>query len=433
MEISLRRETKLVLGQRMYQSMNLLQMSTAELNSYLNELSMENPLLEEKPPVSSVEARYMRSYSSSVKNKNNGENLELPIPDKSKNCLRSFLEEQLFTMRLDCEMENAVRLLIINLDSRGYLPEAFLHSSICQSQPELYSKAHEILQSLEPAGVGASSLSRCLCIQLERMGEKDSLPYVICESWLEHLGKNHINHISKELGVSEARIVRAKEHIKSLNPIPSNGYNDGACTVWAVPDVEVVFEDGEPVVYSSDRFLPSYEINTYYSRMAESDSISEEEKEYFREKLSQAQWAVSCVKRRRDTLLKCVSVIVEEQRDFFEYGTMQLRPCSMAEVADRLGVHPSTVSRAVKNKYISCKWGLFPMSYLFAQEVCGDTADYISGIIKEIISREDPARPLSDNEISKRLAAKGYDIARRTVAKYRDKANIPSATGRKKR
>ena len=290
-----------------------------------------------------------------------------------------------------------------------------------------------LLQSLEPAGVGASSLSRCLCIQLERMGEKDSLPYVICESWLEHLGKNHINHISKELGVSEARIVRAKEHIKSLNPIPSNGYNDGACTVWAVPDVEVVFEDGEPVVYSSDRFLPSYEINTYYSRMAESDSISEEEKEYFREKLSQAQWAVSCVKRRRDTLLKCVSVIVEEQRDFFEYGTMQLRPCSMAEVADRLGVHPSTVSRAVKNKYISCKWGLFPMSYLFAQEVCGDTADYISSIIKEIISGEDPAKPLSDNEISKRLAAKGYDIARRTVAKYRDKANIPSATGRKKR
>ena len=122
MELSLRRETKLVLGQRMYQSMNLLQMGTAELESYLNELSMENPMLEETAPASSFEARYMRSFSSSVKNKNNGDSLEIPIPDKSKNCLGSFLEEQLYTMRLESDLENAVKLLIMNLDSRGYLP-----------------------------------------------------------------------------------------------------------------------------------------------------------------------------------------------------------------------------------------------------------------------------------------------------------------------
>lgn len=433
MEISLRRETKLVLGQRMYQSMNLLQMGTVELDSYLNGLSMENPLLEEKPPLSSFESRYIHSFSSSVKNKNNGDSLELPIPDKSKNCLGAFLEEQLYTMRLDCRLENAVKLLIINLDSRGYLPLSLLESSLCKTDSELYTKAWEVLCTMEPAGVGAVNLSQCLCIQLQRLGEKDSLAYEICENWLEHLGKNHINHISKALGVSEVKIIKARERIKSLNPIPSNGYNDGHCTVWAVPDVEVSFEDGEPVIYTSERYMPSYDISPYYLQMAENEGITEAEKEYFQEKLSQAQWAVSCVKRRRDTLLKCVSVLVEEQRDFFEYGKMQLHPCSMADVADRLGVHPSTVSRTMKNKYIACKWGLFPMSFLFAQDVCGDTADNIGGVIKEIISRENPDKPLSDNEISRMLSDMGYDIARRTVAKYRDKANIPSATGRKKR
>jgi len=433
MEISLRRETKLVLGQRMYQSMNLLQMGTVELNAYLNELSMENPLLEEKAPVSSFETRYMRSYSSSVKNKNNGDSLELPIPDKSKNCLGSFLEEQLCTLRLESSLENAVKLLIINLDSRGYLPQQLLDTWLCSSEPELYEKAVKVLQSMDPAGVGASDLGNCLCIQLERLGEKDTLAYEICRNWLEHLGKNHINHISKTLGVSETKVVKAKERIKNLNPIPSNGYNDGGCTVWAVPDVEVSFEDDEPVIYTSERYMPSYDISPYYLRMAERDDISEEERQYFREKLMQAQWAVGSVKRRRDTLLKCVSVIVDEQRDFFEHGKTQLHPCSMAEIADRLGIHPSTVSRTMKNKYIACKWGLFPLSYLFAQDVCGDTAEYICGLIKDIIAEEDPGKPLSDNDISRRLSELGYDIARRTVSKYRDKLNIASATGRRKR
>ena len=128
-----------------------------------------------------------------------------------------------------------------------------------------------------------------------------------------------------------------------------------------------------------------------------------------------------------------MSVVVEEQREFFEHGKMQLHPCSMADVADRLGIHPSTVSRTMKNKYIACKWGLFPLSYLFVQEVSGDTADYICSLIKEIVDNENSEKPLSDNDICKRLSDMGYDIARRTVAKYRDKLNIPSATGRRKR
>lgn len=433
MEISLRRETKLVLGQRMYQSMNLLQMGTAELDAYLNELSMENPLLEATAPKASMETKYMNCYSSCVKNRNTGDGMELPVPEKSKNSLCAFLEEQLYTMRLDEQTEAAVKLLIINLDSRGYLPASILESGICTANRALFDRARNILRGMEPAGVGASTLSDCLCIQLERQGEKNSLAYDICGNWLEHLGKNHINHIAKALSVSEGQVSKAKERIKSLEPIPSNGFDDGCCTVWVVPDVEIEFEDGEPVIYSSERYMPSYEISSYYCKLAESDSISEEERTYFREKLSQAQWAINCVNRRRDTLLKCVSVVLDEQRDFFEHGSCQLHPCSMADVAYRLGIHPSTVSRAMKNKYIACKWGVFPMSYLFAQEVCGDTPDYVSSLIKVIIAQENPSSPFSDNDISKKLSEMGYDIARRTVAKYRDKMNIPSATGRKKR
>ena len=431
MEILLKKETKIMLGQQMYQSMNLLQMSAVELDSYLNELSMENPLLEEKPPVSCVEDRYINIYSSSVKKKNNGDSMEIPIVDNNRDCLCSYLEEQLYLMHLEESLENAVKLLIINLDKKGYLPELFLTNGIFKNNEKLFTKAHEVLKSMDPPGVGALDLSDCLCIQLERLGKKDSLAYILCEKWLEHLAKDHINHISKALSVSEAKVVEAKEQIKNLNPIPANGYNDGSSVAWAIPDVEIEFEDGEPVIYSSERYMPSYGISASYRQMAENSNLSDEEREYFREKLAEAQWAVNSVKRRRDTLMRCVSAIVDEQRVFFEYGSMQLRPYTMSDLAEQLGIHQSTVSRAMKNKYISCKWGLFPISYLFAQEVCGETADNIGNLIKEIISGENPKKPMSDNDISKKLAERGYNIARRTVAKYRENANIPSATGRK--
>ena len=328
---------------------------------------------------------------------------------------------------------SALEMLIINLDGRGYLPDAAKLARAWPGERADFEAAFAALRSLEPAGVGAADLSDCLCIQLERMGESGSLAYAICEGFLEHLGKNHYNHIAKALNATEKEIASAKELIASLEPIPSNGYDDSSGTAWIVPDVEIVCEDGQMSVISCDSFMPSYTLDPEYMSISESGVLSDADREYFRQKLSEAQWALSCVGRRRDTLLRCAAEIAEQQREFFEDSSCPIRPCSMTDIAARMGVHPSTVSRTVKDKYIICDRGLFPMSKFFASEVCGGTAEEITQLIKRIIDREDPEKPLSDSEICKKLAARGCAIARRTVAKYRELAMIPPATGRKKR
>lgn len=428
MEILLSRETKLILGQRMYQSMSFLQMSAEELAEYMKELSMENPLLEELPH------RQIRSQTvggGRIRTQR-GDEMELPIPDKVQRTLKMAVEEQIRFMHLPKKTEAALRQLLLNLDDRGFLPPDIEQTRMWRSAPDEFKIALELLQGLEPIGVGARSVSECLCLQLEHMGMQDELTYVICRDWLDHLMRSHINHISKALNVDEGAVMQAKKLISTLNPTPSNGFDDGRCTVWAVPDVEIVIESGEPVIVKLDGYMPEYTISAYYERLSASEGLSNEESEYLREKIEQARWALSCVARRKETVIACAEAMAHEQREFFENG-QTVRPCSMNDVAARLGVHPSTVSRAVKNKYIACRWGVFPMSRFFTREVGGGTAEEITAQMRELINAEDARHPLSDNALCKALAERGYEVARRTVAKYRDEAGIPSATGRKVR
>lgn len=430
-ELSLKRETKLVIGQKMYQSMSFLQMGADELDSCLNELSMENPLLDAAPPREEYMAA--RPASFGVSKGGDGRAHELPVPDKVKNTLRMDLDDQLLSMDLEPELRRAVSFLIINLDDRGYITDGVLEAAERAGLSGLMEKALKLLQSMEPAGVGARNLSECLCIQLERSGCAGSAAYQICRDYLDHLAKNHINHISRALGLPEREIAAARETIAGLNPIPSNGYDDGRCTVWATPDVELRIDGGRMVLECADRYASSYSVNSFYVDMIDDDGITEPERDYLREKLSQAQWVLGCVKRRNNTLLRCAREIAQVQKDFFLNGSTKIRPCYMADIAYRIGVHPSTVSRAIKNKYISCPRGVFPLSQFFSPEVCGDSADSILQEIRRIISGENPLKPYSDSAICKKLGESGYEIARRTVAKYRDAAGIAPATGRKQR
>lgn len=234
------------------------------------------------------------------------------------------------------------------------------------------------------------------------------------------------------LNVEESCVLEAKKQIASLNPVPSNGFDDGKYTVWAVPDVEIVIEDGEPVVVKLDSYMPEYTINQYYEQMLLRNDLSKEESGYLFEKIDQAKWALDCIERRGEMITACAQLLAREQSDFFKTGS-NIRPLFRSDIAKKLGVHPSTISRTIKNKYIACRWGIVPMSRLFAQEVGGGTSDEITEMIKSLIREEDPAHPLSDNALSKGLHEKGFEISRRTVAKYRDDAGIPPATGRKKR
>lgn len=429
MEILLSRETKQILGQRMYQSMNLLQMGIEELEGYMHELSLENPLIDEKPRNADS---FIASSGCGRVRMPNGQNLDLPIPDKMRNTLKMSLNEQLRFLHLPEATAAAVRLLLLNLDEKGFLPEEIAETKEWKKNPQVFADALTVLQSLEPSGVGARNISESLCLQLERMGKKDTLEYVICKNYLHHLVKSHFNHISKSLNIEERKVMEAKKLIASLNPVPSNGFDDGTYTIWATPDVEIVFDDGEPVVVKLDSYMPKYTINQYYEQLGSRNDLSEEESGYLREKINQAKWALGCIDRRKEMIVACAEVMAQEQREFFETGS-NIRPCSMNDIASKLDVHPSTVSRTVKNKYIACRWGIVPMSRLFTQEVGGGTSGEITEAIKSIIREEDPKHPLSDNALCRSLSERGFEVARRTVAKYRDEAGIPPATGRKKR
>lgn len=422
----------------MQQSMQLLSMSAQELDKYLSELAEENPLLEVTPPKESRERRLPAASSgytrrSSAMSLEDGESLR---PGFIYESLADDLREQIAGLRVPEVIRRQLRYLCAELDARGYLPEDAGDLAVFGNSPEMYENAVKVLQSLEPAGVGARSLQECLCIQLRRKGIKEELPYAVCREHLEKLARGQLNAIAKELRVSIGEVAEARSVIAALEPRPSNGYTDGKAVPYAVPDVEVSGEDGKLRALSADRYIPSCGVCDFYARMAESEGLTDEEREYFRAKLAQAKWAVSCVDRRRDTLVACAEAILERQRGFFEDGVSALSPMTMTELADTLGVHPSTVSRAVKGKYLSCKWGVYPMSHFFVRELNGPDSgtgrDVLAGI-KELIAGEDAAKPLSDRELAERLTQRGLDVSRRTVAKYRDEAMIPSAPGRRER
>lgn len=429
MDLSLKRETKLVLGQKMYESMSFLQMSTEELEQSMEELCLENPMLEQQPPKES-RARLMSRYSGRV-SRHGGEMAELPIPDKLRRSLKDELSAQALGLDICEATARCLSFLIINIDDRGYLPENVASCRLRSRDPEHFDEALRLLRSMEPAGVGAWGLSDCLCLQLERLGLADSPAAEICRGYLDHLAKNHVNHICRALSLSEAQYAQARAAISSLNPIPSNGFDDGKQCAFVIPDVEIEVTDGEVTVTGLDRYMPTYSVSREYSEMAQREDITPEEREYFKEKLSQATWAINSISRRADTVRRCAEVIAEEQAEFFEFGGERVRPCTMADVADRLGVHPSTVSRAVRDKFISCKWGVFPMSRFFEHEVNGDAHGEIVGAIRYIISREDKRKPLSDAAVAEKLSEMGYEISRRTAAKYRIGLGIPSTAGRR--
>ena len=430
MEIRLRHEVRQVIGQQMQLSMRLLQMSVQELDVYLRELALENPLLEELPP----QQVYRPMAPSRARTVNDEGEREQDIPDERRGTLRDYLREQVLTLRVPELMRRELLYLVNEMDERGYLPDDCEGLEAFAGDAERCMNAIRVFQSLEPAGVGARSLSECLTLQLRRLGSEDEVAYRICEGYLDRLARGQTARIAQELGVKEQRVLDARRLISSLSPRPSNGFAAGEPPAYVLPDVELSAGPDGFELTTSDKYLPSWRIDTVYSAMAKRPDLTEAEREYFAEKLRQASWAVRCVERRRDMLLGCAAAVVEVQSDFFTDGVSPIRPYTMTELAERLGVHVSTVSRAIRGKYIACRFGVYPLSDFFQRESAGgSTARGVAEELKALIAAEDSAHPLSDRELSERLGERGLEVSRRTVAKYREQAGIPGASVRRKR
>lgn len=460
MALELKQEQKQILSQKMIQSASILQMSAADLEEYLNKQSLENPVidlvqkapeqdLEKDPEKESETYQWIQSHDEQNRylyqkiETNEDEPPEWNFDTHQTENLAESLWEQLLVKHIPEEYEDDIRAILESLDERGYFSEPledFLH--YFHMDEDRFSKLLQLIQTLEPAGVGARSLNECLCLQLDRKGllTPTLKQFVNCE--LEKMARNQLPAIAKDLSVSVREVKEYCDLIRTLDPKPGAYLGRVQRTHYINPDVIVVKFKGHLDILLNETVYPDISLNAGYMQMFR-DSNDKEVQDYLQKKISQAEWIRQCIAQRNSTLFSVAREIVACQSDFFLEGISGLKPLRMSDVADKLEIHESTVSRAVRMKYLQCPWGTFPLSYFFAKNASRSAASDIFGTaedataadikaaIRKIIEGENRKKPYSDRALAEKLDEQGISISRRTVAKYREEENIPSASGRK--
>jgi RNA polymerase sigma-54 factor len=356
--------------------------------------------------------------------------------------LHDYLTEQWGLADAAEPVKKAGRVIIDYLDGRGYLSVALeqLHDKDCKDfTPADLGEALRLIQQLDPPGVGARDLRECLLIQMAQSSEDMSFEYRLIADHMDALLENHLPEIAKKMECTTERLNRAIERLSKLDISPGLqiGRNEG---IPITPDVIVESPDGagEFKVRLADDSLPSLRLSPYYMRMAEDSRVSDNTRKFLQNNIRSAHWIIEAIEQRKHTLLRVAQAIVRYQRDFFEHGSLHLRPLPMSKVAGDVGVHLATVSRAVSGKYLQCAWGILPLRKFFSggtEDTSGQAHSWeaIRVKLQQIIDEEDKDKPFNDEQIQKKLAEAGIpNLARRTVAKYRKLMNIPTAKFRRR-
>ncbi|MBW3564708.1 MAG: RNA polymerase factor sigma-54 [Acidobacteria bacterium] len=471
-KLNLKMSQKLIMTPSLQQAIKLLQLSKLELQEVLNEELLENPLLEESKQEEEPEAKaeeerkeeddkareaetgekdsfdeidyeaYFQDYVDYGYNPRMSEEYEeyrientlTKPPD-----LWDHLSWQLSMSDAPPRIKEICVFLIGNVDEDGYLRASReeLHEADSSWTDEEIDQAVAKLQSFDPAGVGTRDLRECLMNQLERLEIEDEVVnQVVDQHWQLFMNRQYAQ-IAKAIGVELKELEVVVETIRQLDPKPGRRYSSERA-VYVEPDVHVYKVGDEYVIVLNEDGMPKLRINSRYRRML-SQMNSKEEGEtvnYIKEKIRSAVWLIKSLDQRQRTIYKVAQSIVKHQREFLELGIEHLRPLVLRDVADDIQMHESTVSRVVSNKYIHTPRGVFLMKYFFHSGIDSDYGEDISSLavkkkIRTYIDQEDPKKPLSDSKIMKILNDEGINIARRTVAKYRDELNIPSSTDRK--
>jgi RNA polymerase sigma-54 factor len=356
--------------------------------------------------------------------------------------LHEYLADQWRMVDADESVKKAGDMIIDYLDDRGYLTvrlEQLHNKDRGDFTVDDLNLALELVQKLEPAGIGARDLKECLLIQMAQIGEDMSFESRLVTEHMDKLLDNHLPEIARKMNCSIEAINRAIEHLSKLDTSP--GLQIGQDRNHPItPDViiESTEDEGQYSVRLADSGLPYLRVNDYYAKMAKDVRVGEKTRKFLQNNMRSAQWIIDAIEQRKNTLLKVTRAIVKYQTDFFEKGQLHLRPLPMSKVADDVGVHLATVSRAVAGKYVQCPWGILPLRKFFSggrEDVNGQAHSWeaIRAKLQQIIDEEDKTKPLSDDQIRKQLSKTGIDnLARRTVAKYRKLLNIPAARFRKK-
>lgn len=464
-----------ILAPQLQQSLHLLQVPTLELRSLVQEELQQNPALEEvakdEPRVeaeagqeqaerSETEAKEELDFKEefAVLSKLDEEwreyfaqtsSFRARSPEQEEQrqhffdsivqteSLQQHLLEQLNFAGLAEDQRKVAELIIGSINDDGYLATPLEELSVSSGIGlDQLQKALELVQTFHPVGVGARNLKECLLIQLDRLGKSESIEAAVVNQHLDDLGRRRFPEIGRALGMSAEQVQQIANFISTLEPRPGRMFTTEQHQ-YVAPDVVVQRVGDDYVVLLNNEQIPHLRISNTYKELMASPDKSKEARDYIREKIRAGKFLIKSIHQRQKTIHNIAKVIVERQREFLEKGTAHLKPLTMAQVAEVVGVHETTVSRAVANKYMQTPQGLFEMKYFFTPgfETASGGAMSNTSVkeqIARLIEREDPTKPLSDQEIVALLKEQGIPIARRTVAKYRNELNILPSNLRKR-
>jgi RNA polymerase sigma-54 factor len=479
-QLSQRLEQRLKMTAQMIQSIEMLQLPLMALEQQINTQLAENPVLEiveeerEVPPGEAERSEREEqgdferleemardeewedavSPTRSIPHETGEEDPKLSAMQNTAarpETLQEHVVEQVRLSDAPDRVREIAEVLAFDLDDNGYLlvspEEVFAAPEGEEPEPpapvsqEEAEEALALIQSLDPAGVGARTVEECLLLQLARLKEEEvendfEFEERLIRDHFDDLLHNRLPKVGVDLGVDIERVKLGIARIGHLNPRPGRDFSPSKAQ-YVMPDVVVEERDGDYDVRMNDT-TPQLRISPVYRELLKKEKRGSAAKEYLRDKMQSAKWLIDSIAQRRNTLFRISQEIVRAQKGFFEHGVSRLKPLQMQDVASDIGMHVSTVSRAIAGKYMDTPVGLYPMRYFFTggYKSEGPGADEVSNRtvmdkIERMVGDEDKRKPLSDAEIAKRLAAEGLRIARRTVAKYREKLEIPASRQRK--
>jgi RNA polymerase sigma-54 factor len=353
--------------------------------------------------------------------------------------LQDYLQHQLGELELTEELRMMAERIISSLDSNGYLTGSLEDVLPPMSDPSALSlaeKALQIVQQLEPPGIAARDLRECLLLQLTPQFPMYDEVQTLISNHLEDLHHNRLPAIQKRTGYSIQRIQQAWQQLRKLNPKPGAAFTEIAAPT-VTPDLFVdQMDDGSFKVRLEEGRTPTLRINRYYRQRLLSGDATAEEREFIKRKINAAQWLIESIEQRRSTLTRVSQAIVDHQTRFLNEGPESIEPLKMQQIADKVGVHVTTVSRAVGDKWIQTPRGIYPLKRFFAGGTKRDDGDDVAWDavrlkLHELIDRENKSKPYSDDELVGELKKHGFNAARRTITKYRKKMGIPSSRQRR--
>lgn len=479
----MRLEQRMKLAPRMIQSMEILQLPLMALQEKIEQELNGNPVLEQIEPeaeaaesspdvdasVEEQKALVVKDDDNKVEDFQRLDNMDTDYedyyhraesmrprrddgePDKKLEAMQNtaagpqslneYLSEQWRLIEAEPQVKAAGSMIIDYIDDRGYLTvrlEQLHNKDKPQITLEHLQRAIDLVQRLEPAGVGARDMKECLLIQMAQSGEDMSFEEQLVADHLDELLENRLPEIARKMSCSTERINKAIARLSKLDTSP--GFQVGRNENHPIM-ADLIIEPDEHGGYTvelTDTRLPALRVNDYYAKMARDKSLDEKTREFLQKNVRSATWLMEAIEQRKNTLLRVARVVVEQQKEFLEKGQLYLKPLPMAMVASEVGVHIATVSRAVAGKYVQCPQGVLPLRGFFSggmenEEGESRSWDAVRARMQQIVDAEDKSNPLNDDEIKQKLEEAGFkDLARRTVAKYRKLLNIPAARFRRK-